>query len=267
MQPWLTVTGLTLDFCGVFILVKEWYFASLYDRSKALRSDIKFFRNLRHKFTPQEGENIQRQRRERELALARILAVTNDSDLMNKRAGLVRWGLMLVLLGFALQFLGAIPTSILCAGSAQECLPALLVLVIFSVAGTAYIAFLATGDIVRTTHRAKDHAFTGEFFSDMRSNRSDHIDLLWLNLSCHRGAIIGLTRPNSIDTPTDDGFLEILGAANDGIAEITITDYSSGEPYQYARVRLRSEGDTICWELLEDAIGNFPTASRLSRLN
>ena len=273
MQAWLVVFGLVLDIWGVLLIIREWRLAVLGDRMHALKSDITFYRNLRHKFTQEEAANVQRARLSSELELGRILSEANElSGRYERREILMRRGRSFIVAGFVLQILGSIPISQLCPAGIETCILIGNREVIVWFSSLTMVGVCVWGVIIlysrvrRKKLVVNDEAFTGEFFSGEQQATAG-LHFLRLNIKCTNGKIIGVTHPNSTEASEVERFLEVAGSCGPEGAEIHVTDFAGSEPYPYARALLKLEGRALVWQLKDDLIGGFPRLSTLRRLS
>jgi hypothetical protein len=112
-QTWLTVLGLTLDFLGFCLLLREWWLAFFSEKSQMAYEEVLERQQKLRSFASQNASNAMRGH------LARAGEMQDDMAIRKMRderrgiqAGRRRWFMaasVLVVLGFLCQLLGALP--------------------------------------------------------------------------------------------------------------------------------------------------------------
>ena len=112
-QAWMTVTGLTLDFLGFCLLLREWWIAFLTEKSLMVHEEQLERQQKLRAFASQNTSDTMRQHMARAGEMQDDMAIRHARD--ERRAaqkGRKRWFLgstSLIVLGFVFQFLGALP--------------------------------------------------------------------------------------------------------------------------------------------------------------
>ncbi len=276
----LSLLGLSFYIWGVLLVFNEWQLAALPEQAKAHVETIQFFRKLRGRFDDQDRAYHRETVLKREIALSRIMGDAYETSFrQDNRDAFMRKGKLLILIGFVLQFTGALPWTSISWREVALAAESLLV----SRAGEAVLASVATAIILclplisdnfRVARKAKalDKTFTGVWWSPFNSNN----DLLRMNILCDRGKIIGLINARELD---DSGlqmigdvpkYYQVRGAVEDGIAKLSIQEYAGTEPYAYAMADLTPDTSNLIWDLdpkHPDYIGWFRKREILERHN
>ena len=112
-QQWLTVAGLALDFLGFCLLLREWWLA-FFNENRQLQMEEEFERQramrqmTRAHRDPTERnpyESLERMQDEAALRKARV----SHRSALGARKSVFVMATLLIILGFALQLIGAIP--------------------------------------------------------------------------------------------------------------------------------------------------------------
>ena len=112
-QQWLTVAGLALDFLGFCLLLREWWLA-FFNENRQLQMEEEFERQramrqmTRAHRDPTERnpyESLERMQDEAALRKARA----SHRSALGARKSVFVMATLLIILGFALQLIGAIP--------------------------------------------------------------------------------------------------------------------------------------------------------------
>ena len=113
MQAWLTVIGLSLDFFGFVLLLREWWLAFFSEKAQMANEEALERQQKLRAFSAQHASESMRGH------LARTGEMQDDMALRKMRderravqAGRRRWfaaASVLVVLGFVFQLLGALP--------------------------------------------------------------------------------------------------------------------------------------------------------------
>ncbi len=112
-QAWLSVIGLTLDFFGFCLLLREWWIAFLSEKSLMFHEEQLERQQKLRAFASQNTSDTMRQHMARAGEMQDDMAIRRARD--ERRAaqkGRKRWFLaatVLIVLGFVFQFFGALP--------------------------------------------------------------------------------------------------------------------------------------------------------------
>ena len=112
-QAWLTVTGLSLDFFGFCLLLREWWIAFLSEKSLMAHEEQLQRQQKMRAFASQNTSDTMRQHMTRTGEMQDDMVIRQARDeRRTAQTGRKRWFLAataLIVLGFGFQFLGALP--------------------------------------------------------------------------------------------------------------------------------------------------------------
>ncbi len=112
-QSWLTVTGLTLDFFGFVLLLREWWIAFLSEKSLLAHEESLERQQKLRAFASLNSNDTMRQHMARAGEMQDDMAIRRARDeRRSAQAGRRRWFMaasVLIVLGFLLQLAGALP--------------------------------------------------------------------------------------------------------------------------------------------------------------
>jgi hypothetical protein len=103
-QQWLSVLGLILDVVGVLMIVSEWHIMFRRHIAQSIVEIDALYARLRNELTPPHEE-------EPHWSMGRHMLMGLAED-VRYRGRLVYWGAGILVLGFVLQALGALPGGI-----------------------------------------------------------------------------------------------------------------------------------------------------------
>jgi hypothetical protein len=110
-QQWLTVTGLVLDFVGFMLLLREWWLAFFNEARQIAMEEqlerIRAMRNIRPRAPGEHNPYESLERMQDEQAIRKARAVHRAA--MSARRGTFLLSMVLIVLGFLLQIVGAWP--------------------------------------------------------------------------------------------------------------------------------------------------------------
>jgi uncharacterized membrane protein len=110
-QQWLTVTGLVLDFVGFMLLLREWWLA-FFNEARQIATEeqlerIRAMRNIRPRAPGEHNPYESLERMQDEQAIRKARAVHRAA--MSARRGTFLLSMVLIVVGFLLQIVGAWP--------------------------------------------------------------------------------------------------------------------------------------------------------------
>lgn len=274
----LTLLGLSFDIWGVLLVFNEWQLAALPEQAKAHIETIQFFRNLRHRFTDEERAYHRDTVLQREIALSRIMGDAYETSFrQDNRDKYIKKGKILILIGFALQFSGALPLTAITWGDDAHRLADFITSqtgkMILAALGTSLVLSLPLiSDRLRTAQqiRSCDKNFSGVWWSPFDSNS----ELLRMNIQSRKGKITGVINAREVDD-SDTPFRErvpkyyhVQGDVEDGVAKIWVVEYAGTEPYASATASLTPEHGKLIWSLEPDPfIECLPKLEVLERID
>jgi hypothetical protein len=112
-QAWLTVTGLSLDFLGFCLLLREWWMAFFSEASQLAYQEALERQQKLRSFAAQNTNDTMKRHLATAGQMQDDLAIRRArDDRRSAQAGRRRWfvsATILIVLGFVLQLLGALP--------------------------------------------------------------------------------------------------------------------------------------------------------------
>lgn len=113
LQSWLTVLGLTLDFAGFCLLLREWWLAFFSERAQLAQEEMLDRQQKMRAFATQSANDTMKRHLVTAGQMQDDMTVRQMRDARRAtQAGRRRWfvaATVLVVLGFLLQLAGALP--------------------------------------------------------------------------------------------------------------------------------------------------------------
>lgn len=122
MQTWLTVSGLTLDFLGFCLLLREWWIAFLSERSLMAHEELLERQQKLRAFASQNAPDAMKRHMATAGQMQDDMAIRKArSERMQALRGRRFWFIcatVLIVLGSLLQLAGALPPTVMPSGFA-----------------------------------------------------------------------------------------------------------------------------------------------------